>query len=101
MAVFVRFDVGWAYRNWGDKGVIVRGCGGQVWCSGPRDLGVSMGSGVCVAGDHLRHGAEFFVFGSVFILLRAVRTHAGLVTRIATDVRNGVGLVRTRVSGGE
>ena len=58
MAVFVRFDVGWAYRNWGDKGVIVRGCGGQVWCSGPRDLGVSMGSGVCIAGDHPRHGAE-------------------------------------------
>jgi hypothetical protein len=60
-----------------------------------------MGSGVCIAGDHPRHGAEFLFFGSVFILLRAVRTRAGLVTRIATDVRNGVGLARTRVSGGE
>ena len=34
-------------------------------------------------------------------MLRAVRTRAGLVTRIATDVRNGVGLAKTRVSGGE
>ena len=34
-------------------------------------------------------------------VLRAVRTRAGLVTRIATDVRNGVGLAKTRVSGGE
>jgi hypothetical protein len=53
-----------------------------------------MGSGECVAGDHPRHGTEYQVFlRSVFILLRAVRIRAVLVTRIATDVRSGVGLV--------
>ena len=62
MVVFVRFDVGWAYRNWRDKGVIVRECVGQVWGSGSRELGVSMGLGVCIAGDHPRHGAEYLAF---------------------------------------
>ena len=62
MVVFVRFDVGWAYRNWRDKGVIVRECVGQVWGSGSRELRVSMGSGVCIAGDHPRHGAEYLAF---------------------------------------
>ena len=90
MVVFVRFDVGWAYRNRRDKGVIVRECVGQVWCSGSRELRVSMGSGVCIAGDHPRLWCRVFgvfTFGSVFILLRAVRTRAGLVTQTATDVR--------------
>ena len=59
LVVFVLFNMGWVYRNWGDKGVIVRECAGQVWCSGPRELRVSMGLGVCIAGDHLRHGTEF------------------------------------------
>ena len=40
------------------------------------------------------------IFKHTGLVLRAVRTRAGLVTRIATDVRNGVGLAKTRVSGG-
>ena len=34
-----------------------------------RELRISMGSGECVAGDHPRHGTEYLVFFSVFILL--------------------------------
>ena len=67
MVVFVPFGVGWAYRNWeasdwGNKWVVVRKCIGQIWWSGPKELRVSMGSGVCIAGDHLRHGTEYLVY---------------------------------------
>ena len=107
MVVFVLFGVGWAYRNWGasdwgNKWVVMRKGIGQIWWSGPKELRVSMGSGMCIAGDHSRHGRVFGVFlGSMFILLQAVQTRAGLVMQTATDIRNRVGLARTRVSKGE
>src|SRR6266852_9216053 len=87
--VYVFFSVGWADRgwgtsDWGNKGVIVSV--GQIWWSGPRELRISMGSGECIAGDHPRHGTEYLVFFSVFILLRVVRTRMLLVMQIATDV---------------
>ena len=61
------FGVGWVYRNWGasdwgNKWVVVRKCIGQIWWSGPKELRVSMGAGMCIAGDHLRHGTEYLVY---------------------------------------
>ena len=57
-------DRDWGANDWGNKGVIVRKCVGQVWWSGPRELGVSMGLGMCIVGDHPRHGAEYLAFSA-------------------------------------
>ena len=52
----------WGASDWGNKWVVVRKCIGQIWWSGPGELGVSMGSGMCIAGDHSRHGTEYLMF---------------------------------------